>query len=96
MYGTEVVEAPLTDGRVTFEAFAGIAPRLFPNVFAMIGRERDDATGAYIKWVPNAAQPRLVDASVLRFPVQTAEDEITQGLLASFGAGGEPGVDRLE
>lgn len=93
MYGTEVVEAPLTDGRVTFEAFSGIAPRLFPNVFTMIGRERDDTTGAYIKWVPNAAQPRLVDASVLRFPVQTAEDEITQGLLASFRSGGEPDVD---
>lgn len=89
MYSTEVVEGP-ADGKVVFEAFAGVAPRLFQHVFSMIGRDRDEMTGEYIKWLPNESQPRLVDASVLRFPVQTAEDEITKELLTSFDAGGTP------
>lgn len=89
MYGTEVTEGVKEDGKVAFEAFAGIAPRLFPRVFAMIGRERDDVTGEYERWDPGQAQPRLVDAAVLRYPIQTAEDEII-GLLIPGDEGGAP------
>lgn len=87
MYGTEVSEGSPGEGKVAFEAFAGIAPRLYPSVFSMIGRDRDDVTGEYLPWIPNLAQPRLVDATVLRYPLQSAEDEITQGLVASYSDG---------
>ncbi len=80
MYGTEVVDGAPGDSKVGFEAFAGIAPRLFPNVFAMVGRDRDDVTGQYVPWVPAEAQPRLVTDAVLRFSIQTAEDEVTTRL----------------
>jgi len=80
MYATEIGEGLPGDDKVAFEAFAGIAPRLFPNVFAMTGRERNPVTGEYVKWIPGEAQPRLVDASVLRYPIQIAEDEITTAL----------------
>ena len=95
MYATEVVDGPLHDGRVAFEAFTGIAPRLFPSVFAMIGRERDGRTGAYEKWVPEEAQPRLVDVSILQFPLQAAEDEFikTTNLWGSFGLDGGSSAD---
>jgi deoxycytidylate deaminase len=84
MYHTEVSEHEDHTGKVAFTAFAGVAPRLFPRVFAMTGRERDRVTGEYLQWVPHEAVPRLVDAAVLRFPIQTAEDEVIKGLAARF------------
>lgn len=90
MYSTEVSESSVDDHKVAFEAFAGIAPRLFPRVFAMLGRERNDTTGEYLRWEPSEAQPRLVDAAVLRFPIQTAEDEITGQLVPEGGSGELP------
>lgn len=89
MYATEVGEGAGDASKVTFEAFAGVAPRMFPAVFTMLGRDRDDVTGEYVTWVPDRAQPRLVDAAVLRYPIQTAEDEITTALVSSYGRNGE-------
>lgn len=85
MYQDEVAEASSDANKVTFEAFAGVAPRLFPSVFSMAGRDRDDVTGDYVTWTPDRAQPRLVDGAVLRYPIQLAEDQIIQGLAASYG-----------
>ena len=53
-------------------------------MFAATGRERDRVTGDYVQWVAHEAVPRLVDAAVLRFPIQTAEDEVTKGLAARY------------
>ena len=94
MYHTEVSEEEVLSGKVAFVAFAGVAPRLFPRVFAMIGRERDGVTGQYVPWVPHEAVPRLVDAAVLRYPIQAAEDEVIKGFAASYGltTGGEGGA----
>lgn len=82
MYGTEVDEDGATGVKVAFVAFAGIAPRLFPTVFAMTGRDRDPRSGDYEQWDPSVAPPRLVSAEVLRYPIQVAEDEITKDLLS--------------
>lgn len=90
MYGTEVSEGATDNGKVAFEAFAGIAPQLFPRVFAMVGRDRDDVTGEYVRWEPGQAQPRLVDATVLRYPIQTAEDEIIGQLVPDDANGALP------
>lgn len=89
MYATEVCDGADDSAKVTFEAFAGVAPRLFPTVFGMTGRDRDEVTGEYVTWAPDQAQPRLVDAAVLRYPLQAAEDEITTALVASYGRSGE-------
>jgi cytidine deaminase len=51
MYHTEVSEHEDHTGKVAFTAFAGVAPRLFPRVFAATGRERDHVTGDYVQWV---------------------------------------------
>jgi cytidine deaminase len=88
MYAAEVSDGAGDPSTVTFEAFSGVAPRLFPSVFTMVGRDRDDVTGEYVAWMPDKAPPRLVDGAVLRYPVQTAEDEITKALVASFGSSG--------
>jgi cytidine deaminase len=88
MYAAEVSDGAGDPSTVTFEAFSGVAPRLFPSVFTMVGRDRDDVTGEYVAWMPDTAPPRLVDGAVLRYPVQTAEDEITKALVASFGSSG--------
>ncbi|WP_131809462.1 deaminase [Mycolicibacter sinensis] len=89
MYGEEVSDGTETNGKVAFVAFAGVAPRLFPNVFAMVGRKRDPVTGEYLPWVPKLAQPRLVSAAVLRYPIQVAEDVVINKLAARFDEGGE-------
>lgn len=89
MYGEEVSDGTESKGKVAFLAFTGIAPRLFPNVFAMVGRQRDPVTGEYLPWLPNLAQPRLVDATVLRYPIQVAEDAVINKLAARFNVDGE-------
>ncbi len=86
MYSTEVSEYEDHTGKVSFTAFAGIAPRLYPRVFAMTGRERDRVTGSYSPWKPDEAIPRLVDAGVLRYPIQAAEDVVIRGLADRFKA----------
>lgn len=96
MYSTEVSESNDGNGTVSFVAFAGVAPRLFQRVFAMTARSRDAVTGAYVAWVPNKAQPRLVDAAVLRYPIQVAEDEVIEALAASYGAEGESDDERSD
>lgn len=85
MYSSEVSEQE-DQFKVAFTAFAGVAPRLFPMVFAMSdhGRDRDGVTGDYVPWVPHEASPRLVDAAVLRYPIQAAEDEVIKDLAASY------------
>ena len=89
MYGDEVADETGTSGKVSFVPFAGIAPRLFPSVFAMIGRNRNPVTGEYLTWVPNEAQPRLVDVAVLRYPIQVAEDAVIKKLEDRFASDGE-------
>lgn len=89
MYNTEVSEDEQQTNKVAFTAFTGVAPRLFPRVFEMVGRDRDQVTGEYEQWTPHEAVPRLVDAVVLRYPIQTAEDEIIRGLKPRLGANGD-------
>lgn len=84
MYQTEVSEVEDLGDKVAFTAFAGVAPRLFPRVFAIVGRERDAATGEYLAWTAHEAMPRLVDAAVLRYPIQTGEDEVIRGLAERY------------
>lgn len=89
MYGDEIGDGVDSNGKVSFVAFAGVAPRLFQSVFAMTGRARDEVTGEYVTWVPNEAQPRLVDEAVLRYPIQIAEDEVINRLAKRYEADGE-------
>lgn len=84
MYQSEVTEELTDPNKVAFTAFAGVAPRLFPLVFAMTGRGRDSVTGEYTPWVAHEATPRLVDAAVLRYPIGAAEDEIITDFAASY------------
>lgn len=84
MYDTEISELGVHSDKVSFIAFAGVAPRLFPRVFAMAGRERDKVTGEYLQWLPHKAVPRLVDGAVLRYPIQSGEDEVINGLAARY------------
>lgn len=85
MYQSEVSEHE-DQAKVAFTAFAGVAPRLFPLVFAMTshGRDRDRVTGDYVPWVPHESSPRLVDAAVLRYSIQVGEDEVINDLAASY------------
>jgi deoxycytidylate deaminase len=91
MYSDEIADGLDTSGKVSFVAFAGVAPRLFPSVFAMVkrARDRDDVTGEYVTWVPNEAQPRLVDEAVLRYRVQIAEETVIIRLATMYNGGGE-------
>jgi cytidine deaminase len=90
MYQTEVAEVEDLEDKVAFTAFAGVAPRLFPRVFAMAGRKRDPVTGEYLTWTAHEAMPRLVDAAVLRYPIQTGEDEVIRGLAERYKDEPEP------
>jgi cytidine deaminase len=96
MYRTEIGEGPPDpEGKVAFVPFAGIAPRLYPFVFAMTGRSRDPVTGKYAPWIEASAVPRLIDASVLRYPIQIAEDAVIRGLEAGYTASAaEPAGDQ--
>jgi cytidine deaminase len=50
-------------GPVPFVPFQGVAPKLFPEVFVMAGRERDPVTGSYLLWDPQTSVPRRVVAA---------------------------------
>jgi cytidine deaminase len=76
MYHHEIVEGPTNDsgGRVIFEPFEGVAPRLYPRVFAMLNRGRD-VSGRFEEWEPRVARPRLVQDADILPPVGGMEDE---------------------
>lgn len=87
MYKDEVVEGPSTDvGRVVFEPFQGVAPRLYQSVFTMIGRNRDSVTGKYEMWDPATARPRVIAEADTVYPIQFMEDDAIQRLQEWLGA----------
>lgn len=97
MYRHEIVEGPTSsdDGRVVFEPFEGVAPRLYPRVFSMLNRRRK-LSGEFEDWEPRLARPRLVEEADILPPVGGMEDtmlnEFFQALerLPATG-GGTPG-----
>lgn len=63
MYADQTTEDPDDVGGVRFESYTGIAPRVFADVFAMSGRDRDPVSGKYVRWDPRTAMPKLVKPS---------------------------------
>lgn len=82
MYGDQIAESgpgAAESGRVPFVPFEGVAPSLFPHVFAMAGRARDP-DGTYRPWDPDRARPRLV-ADAGTTSIAAAEQAAITGLL---------------
>ena len=75
--------------KVRFDPFVGVAPRLYPTVFSMVGRGRDPLTGDYLDWEPAQARPRLMEEAQVYFPPYVLEDAVVEQLrndLARVGA----------
>lgn len=86
MYRDEVAEGPSTDaGKVIFQPFEGVAPRLYESVFLMGRRDRNSVTGEYVPWSPENAAPRLISAAEAIYPLQYMEDHITKRLQGWLG-----------
>lgn len=61
MFADQTTDTPTGSPRVRFEAFAGIAPRVFATVFEMRGRDKDDVTGRYTVWQPASTTLKLME-----------------------------------
>lgn len=90
MYGhqvtTEGVDV-LSAGALPFVPFRGIAPRLFPALFAM-GSRRRDAVGTFEDWAPRPrllTDPRAVD-SMIGFETAVATEMLLRLRRAGWGA----------
>lgn len=89
MYRHEISEGPSADaGHVVFEPFAGIAPRLYREVFAMPDRSRDDITGDYAQWDPAVSQPRLVADAEANYPIGPLEEGVVVEMITALRAAG--------
>jgi hypothetical protein len=81
MYAHEISLTP--EGgphQVRFEAFEGVAPRLYHALFTMSDRSRDPISGRYLAWQPEHASPRLVIEADLDTPIQNLEDAVMADL----------------
>lgn len=78
MYAREVTEE-VQEGKVAFQPYRGIAPRLYRGVFQMTGRSRDSVSGKYEKWRADEARPRLANETMLLNNVIAAEDQFYEG-----------------
>ena len=93
LYGNQVAteEDPVASDRVPFVPFHGIAPRLYPSVFAMGGRQRD-ALGRFVPWT---ARPRLTTDPGAVFSMIGFETAVASELLTKLKeAGWGPDSDR--
>ena len=90
MYRFEVSDGGSeSPGKVCFDPFVGVAPRLYSTVFSMVGRGRDPVTGEYLDWEPAQARPRLVEEAQVYFLPMLLEDAVIEQLrkdLATAGA----------
>jgi cytidine deaminase len=74
MFAREVADSP-QEGKVSFEPYRGIAPRLYRSVFRMTGRRRDPYSGEYEIWDPAKALPRITEDAQLLNNLVAAEDQ---------------------
>jgi deoxycytidylate deaminase len=81
MYSHEVTEE-VQEGKVAFQPYRGIAPRLYRSVFQMTGRSRDSVSGMYEKWKASEARPRLANEAMVLNNVIAAEDQFYEGAFA--------------
>jgi deoxycytidylate deaminase len=96
MFQDEVAEGPSDcEGRVVFEPFEGVAPRMFRALFSMTGRERDRVTGEFRPWDPNSASPRLVEDADVTPPIQLMETSAIAELGANLTSAGWRPTEKL-
>lgn len=76
-------DARLPQGTVPFVPFVGVAPRLFPSVFAMSQRSKD-RTGEFIGWRPSArVATQVVELSQTSLFETTVADAVNKRLKAA-------------
>jgi deoxycytidylate deaminase len=80
-----VDQGDVSESKVRFESFVGIAPGRYDQLFALHGKSRKSKSGMVTAWRSNAAKPILSDFNMATAPIirgeQVAFNRFREGMI---------------